>query len=149
MSSCLYTQLSWRGNISLEILFLDLSKKFTILDICQIALQCIDRIEYVHSKGIIHCDIKPENFVIGLDDPNVIYLIDFGLGQKYISLKTGKHIEFLFTGYMTGTARYCSVNNHLGIEPSRRDDLESLCYILIYFLRGSLPWSGLRGVNKK
>ena len=82
---------------SLEILFLDLSKKFTILDICQIALQCIDRIEYVHSKGIIHCDIKPENFVIGLEDPNTIYLIDFGLGQKYISLKTGKHIEFLFT----------------------------------------------------
>ena len=132
---------------SLEILFLDLSKKFTILDICQIALQCIDRIEYVHSKGIIHCDIKPENFVIGLDDPNVIYLIDFGLGQKYISLKTGKHIEFLFTGYMTGTARYASRNALRGKRLSRRDDIESFMYMILYFLAKKLPWQGLKAKN--
>ena len=132
---------------SLEILFLDLSKKFLILDICQIALQCIDRIEYVHSKGIIHCDIKPENFVIGLEDPNVIYLIDFGLGQKYISLKTGKHIEFKFTGYMTGTARYASRNALRGKCLSRRDDIESFMYMILYFIAKKLPWQGLKAKN--
>ena len=132
---------------SLDILYLDLSKKFTLLDICQIALQCIDRIEYVHSKGIIHCDIKPENFVIGIEDPNVIYLIDFGLGQKYISLKTGKHIEFKFTGYMTGTARYASRNALRGKRLSRRDDIESFTYMILYFLAKKLPWQGLKAKN--
>ena len=80
---------------SLDHLFLDSSKNFTLSDICQIAIQSINRLEYVHSKGIIHCDIKPENFAIGLKDPNVIYLIDFGLCQDYKNLKTRKHIEFL------------------------------------------------------
>ncbi len=82
---------------SLDILFLDMFKKFTLSDIYQIRIQCIDRIEFVHSKGIIHCDIKPENFTIGLKDPYIIYLIDFGLCQNYKSLKSGKHIEFSFT----------------------------------------------------
>ena len=132
---------------SLDLLFLDLSKKFTLLDICQIALQCLDRIEFVHSKGIIHCDIKPENFVIGIEDPNVLYLIDFGLGQKYISLKTGKHIEFKFTGYMTGTARYASRNALRGKCLSRRDDIESLMYMILYFLAKKLPWQGLKAKN--
>ena len=132
---------------SLELLFLDLSKKFTLLDICQIALQSIDRIEYVHSKGIIHCDIKPENFVIGIEDPNMLYLIDFGLGQKYISLKTGKHIEFKFTGYMTGTARYASRNALRGKCLSRRDDIESFMYMILYFMAKRLPWQGLKAKN--
>ena len=134
------------GN-SLDLLFLNLSKKFSLLDICQIALQSIDRIEYVHSKGIIHCDIKPENFVIGIDDPNFIYLIDFGLGQKYISLKTGKHIEFKFTGYMTGTARYASRNALRGKCLSRRDDIESFMYMILFFLAKKLPWQGLKAKN--
>ena len=134
------------GN-SLDLLFLDLSKKFSLLDICQIALQSLDRIEYVHSKGIIHCDIKPENFVIGIDDPNFIYLIDFGLGQKYISLKTGKHIEFKFTGYMTGTARYASRNALRGKCLSRRDDIESFMYMILFFLAKKLPWQGLKAKN--
>ena len=129
---------------SLDILYLDLSKKFTILDICQIAIQCLDRLEIVHSKGIIHCDIKPENFVIGLKDPNVIYLIDFGLAHNYKSLQTGKHIEFSFTGYMTGTARYASRNALRGKELSRRDDLESFIYMILYFISKKLPWQGLK-----
>ena len=132
---------------SLDILYLDLSKKFNLLDICQISLQCLDRIEYVHSKGYIHCDIKPENFVIGLDDPNMIYLIDFGLGQKYLSLKTGKHIEFKFTGYMSGTARYASRNALRGKRLSRRDDIESFIYMVLYFLAKKLPWQGLKAKN--
>ena len=129
---------------SLDILYLDLSKKFTILDICQIAIQCLDRLEIVHSKGIIHCDIKPENFVIGLKDPNVIYLIDFGLAHNYKSLQTGKHIEFSFTGYMTGTARYASRHALRGKELSRRDDLESFIYMILYFISKKLPWQGLK-----
>ena len=129
---------------SLETLFLDSSKNFTLLDICQISLQCLDRIEFVHSKGIIHCDIKPDNFVVGIEDPDVIYLIDFGLGQKYKSNKTGKHIEFGFTGYMTGTARYASRNALRGKKLSRRDDLESFMYMILYFLAKKLPWQGLK-----
>ena len=129
---------------SLETLFLDSSKIFTLLDICQISLQCLDRIEFVHSKGIIHCDIKPDNFVVGIEDPDVIYLIDFGLGQKYKSNKTGKHIEFGFTGYMTGTARYASRNALRGKKLSRRDDLESFMYMILYFLAKKLPWQGLK-----
>ena len=129
---------------SLETLFLDLSKIFTLLDICQISLQCLDRIEFVHSKGMIHCDIKPDNFVVGIEDPDVIYLIDFGLGQKYKSNKTGKHIEFGFTGYMTGTARYASRNALRGKKLSRRDDLESFMYMILYFLAKKLPWQGLK-----
>ena len=129
---------------SLDHLFLDSSKNFTLSDICQIAIQSINRLEYVHSKGIIHCDIKPENFAIGLKDPNVIYLIDFGLCQDYKNLKTRKHIEFSFTGYMTGTARYASRNALRGKALSRRDDMESFIYMILYFLSKKLPWQGIR-----
>ena len=132
---------------SLVILYFDSSKKLTLLDISQIAIQCLSRIEYVHPKGIIHCDIKPENFVIGIEDPNTIYLIDVGLGQKYLSLKTGKHIEFKFTGYMTGTARYASRNALRGKGLSRRDDLESFMYMILYFLAKKLPWKGIKAKN--
>ena len=129
---------------SLHNIFLDLSKKFTLLDICQIAIQCLDRLELIHTKGIIHCDIKPDNFVIGLKDPNVIYLIDFGLAHNYKSLKTGKHIDFSFTGYMTGTARYASRNALRGKQLSRRDDVESFIYMILYFISKKLPWMNIR-----
>ena len=129
---------------SLDRLFLDSSKKFTISDICQIAIQCLDRLEYLHSKGIIHCDIKPENFAIGIKDPNVIYMIDFGLCQDYINIKTGKHKIFSSTGYMTGTARYASRNALRGNQLSRRDDIESFMYMILYFLSKRLPWQGTK-----
>ena len=132
---------------SLDKLFLDSSKKFTLSDICQIAIQGLDRIEFIHSKGIIHCDIKPDNFAIGLKDPNVIYLIDFGLCQDYKNIKTGKHREFSFTGYMTGTARYASRNALRGKQLSRRDDIESFMYMILYFLSKRLPWQGMKAKN--
>jgi len=132
---------------SLDILFLDMSKKFTLSDICQIGIQCLDRIEFVHSKGIIHCDIKPENFTIGLKDPYIIYLIDFGLCQNYKSLKSGKHIDFSFTGYMTGTARYASRHALRGKQLSRRDDIESFIYMILYFLAKTLPWQNMKAKN--
>ena len=128
---------------SLYTLFLESKKEFNIKDICLIAIQCLERLESVHSKGIIHCDIKPENFVIGLDDKRFIYLLDFGMSKKYRSDRTKNHIQFSITKTMTGTARYASTNALSGLQLSRRDDLESLSYVILYFLVRKLPWQGI------
>ena len=115
-------------------------KKYKIKDICMIAIQCLDRLEYIHSKDVIHRDIKPLNLTIGKDDPNVIYLIDFGFAHKFRSTKTGKHIRFQNIRKVLGSMRYLSINANKGYEQSRRDDLESLAYMLIYLAKNSLPW---------
>jgi len=114
--------------------------KFDLKDICMIALQSLDRIEYIHSKLVIHRDIKPHNLVIGRNDPNVIYLIDFGLSRKYRSSRTGKHIKFNNLKLTFGSLRYLSINGNKGFEQSRRDDLESLGYMLIFLATGTIPW---------
>ena len=133
---------------SLFDIFTERRKRLALEDICLISKQIIDRIQWVHSKNIVHRDIKPDNFLIGRKDPNIIYLIDFGLSKKYKSSTTGKHIRFSFTGKLTGTVRFASANALRGGEQSRRDDLESIGYMIIYFMRGKLPWQGVVG-NKK
>ncbi|MCQ2818962.1 MAG: hypothetical protein MJ252_16985 [archaeon] len=80
---------------------------------------------------------------------NLVYAIDFGLAKRYRDPKTGTHIKYKDGKSLTGTARYASVNTHLGIEQSRRDDLEAIGYIIVYFLRGNLPWQGLKAKNMK
>ena len=118
--------------------------KFELKDICMIAIQLIDRLEYVHSKYIIHRDIKPDNILFDEKTKKIIYLIDFGLAKKYRSTRTGRHIQFTIPRRLTGTARYASVNALRGTEQSRRDDLESAAYVLIYLAKeGYLPWQGL------
>jgi casein kinase 1 len=129
---------------SLEELFTSCNKKFSLKTVLMVADQMIDRIEYVHAKNFIHRDIKPDNFLMGLGKTrNQLHLIDFGLAKKYKSLQTQQHIPYTENNNLTGTARYASINAHLGIEQSRRDDLEAIGYTLMYFNTGALPWQGL------
>jgi|TARA_B110000285_G_scaffold176719_1_gene198475 serine/threonine protein kinase len=97
----------------------------------------IQRIKVVHEERIIHRDIKPDNFMTGGTDANknTIFIIDFGLAKCYKS-SDGEHIPFIEGKNLTGTARYASINTHIGQEQSRRDDLESIGHVLLYFLMG-------------
>ena len=136
------------GKNLLEI-YKEKNGNFEFSDICLIAIQIIDRIEYIHNKYIIHKDIKPENFLLGLNDPDLIYLIDFGLSKKYKSGRTGNHIRYQNIMKFIGNISYASSNALRGWEQSRRDDLESVGYMLIYFLKGTLPWRDYKLTNSE
>jgi len=136
---------------SLEDLFKKNKNKEKVIilkDMLMTGIQLIDRIEYIHSNNIVHLDIKPSNFVVGYKDPSLIYIIDFGLSKKYKSSRTGKHIIFSKRKYFQGNIKFSSVNNMRGIVSSRRDDLESIGYMLIYLYESKLPWEKIEAINK-
>lgn len=144
-----YLIIDFLGPNLLDLLKICKGRKFTISTVSLLGLQIINRIEYLHNHDFIHRDIKPENFLIGTQEKsNIIYLIDYGLSKRYRIGKNNQHIQYKEDKSLTGTARYVSINTHFGIEQSRRDDLESIGYILIFFLKGSLPWQGLKGMER-
>ena len=134
---------------SLEDLFSKL-KHFSLKTTCMLAVQMLTVLEFIHTRHIIHRDIKPDNFVMGLKkNSQTLYLLDFGLAKKYRSSTTLIQYPMINKKKLTGTARYASINALRGLEQSRRDDLEAVGYVLMYLLRGSLPWQGLQAKNKE
>ena len=135
---------------SLEDLFESMpTKKMSVRCVCNIGYQMIEIIEYVHNKHIVHRDIKPDNFVMGKGNKSkFLFLLDFGLAKKYRSSTTLKHYPLIKKKHLTGTARYASINALNGYTQSRRDDLEAIGYVLVYFLLGRLPWQGMLNKNK-
>ena len=124
-------------------------KTFTVKTTAMIGFQMLNILEFIHNNHIIHRDIKPDNFVMGYECKNAkLYLLDFGLAKKYRSSKTLMQYPYVKKNKITGTARYASIHALEEMEQSRRDDLESMGYVLMYFLRGSLPWQGMK-IKKK
>ena len=135
---------------NLEKLFEFCGRKFSVKTTLLLGIDMLSRIEYVHSRGFVVRDIKPDNFVFGLGrGAETLFLIDFGLAKCFRDPVNGSHIPYKSNKHFTGTPRYASITNHEGIEQSRRDDLEGLAYVLIYFAKGSLPWQGAPEQSKE
>ncbi|XP_030383041.1 casein kinase I [Scaptodrosophila lebanonensis] len=135
---------------SLESLFNQCKRHFSLKTVLMLCDQMLSRVEYVHSCGFIHRDVKPDNFLMGAGRHlNKLYVIDFGLAKRIIDAKSNVHIPFRTGRHLTGTVRYASINAQKGVEQSRRDDLESLSYCVMYFNVKKLPWQGMVAATKK
>jgi casein kinase 1 len=134
---------------SLEELLQSNKGRLSLKTVLLLADQMIKRIEYVHHRSYLHRDIKPDNFLLGLGSKaNTVFVIDFGLSKRYKDSRSNAHIPYRDGKSLTGTARYASLNTSLGVEQSRRDDMECLLNVFVYLLKGSLPWQGLPGNTK-
>ena len=123
-------------------------KKFSLKTVIALAVQMIDLMRYIHSCGFLHRDIKPDNFVLSNEERDKIFCIDFGLAKRYMK-RSGEHIPYSQNKRFCGTARYASIAAHEQTEQGRKDDLESIGYILIYLFKGKLPWQGIRSKDKR
>eukprot|EP00831_Metopus_contortus_P024413 TRINITY_DN2129_c0_g1_i3.p1 TRINITY_DN2129_c0_g1~~TRINITY_DN2129_c0_g1_i3.p1 ORF type:complete len:256 (-),score=30.47 TRINITY_DN2129_c0_g1_i3:161-928(-) len=133
---------------SIQDLFAYSRGHFSLQMVIKIGLQMIKRVEFLHLKQYVHRDIKPENFLIGMGkNEGIVYLIDFGLSKKYVETDSGNHVKYREDRPFSGVIRYASLNAHKGIEQSRRDDIESIGNILIYLIKGCLPWQFLSPIE--
>ncbi|OHT04776.1 CK1 family protein kinase [Tritrichomonas foetus] len=129
---------------SLESLRTSCKGKLSIKTVLMLAPQMISAIEFLHKKNMIHGDIKPENFMLGLgNNENKVFMIDFGLSRNYRDPKTHQHIPFSEHKPFSGTARYSSIWALRGNEQSRRDDMEGLAYVWLWLLNGTVPWMNI------
>ena len=134
---------------NLEELFIYCKRRFSLKTTLMLASQILRTIEHVHDHGIVHRDIKPDNYVMGFGDTHKqLFLIDFGLSTSYRDEDTFEHKKYIHKSQFTGSFRYSSINNHKGIQQSRRDDLESIGYMLIYFYKGRLPWQNIKSKTR-
>ncbi|KAK8893602.1 hypothetical protein M9Y10_022026 [Tritrichomonas musculus] len=138
-----------RLGYSLGHYFRTCGKILSMKTVLMCTIQMLCRLEYLHQRSFIHRDIKPDNFVFGVGKySNTLYMIDLGLAKRYRDLHTFVHINYEEDKGLAGTARYVSINVHLGVEQSCRDDLESVGYVIISLVKGKLPWQGLEVASK-
>eukprot|EP01017_Pseudomicrothorax_dubius_P043822 TRINITY_DN7359_c0_g2_i3.p1 TRINITY_DN7359_c0_g2~~TRINITY_DN7359_c0_g2_i3.p1 ORF type:complete len:393 (-),score=70.05 TRINITY_DN7359_c0_g2_i3:142-1320(-) len=134
---------------SIEDLLVKCNRSFSIKTVLMLGIQMLETLTQIHSLNYLHRDLKPDNFLMGIgENKHRVFLVDFGLAKKYID-SAGRHIPYREGKGVVGTARYASLNTHLGFEQSRRDDLECLGFMLVYMVKGVLPWMNLRCSNKK
>jgi len=134
---------------SLEDLFNYCNRQFSLKTTLMLVSQLVTRFRYIHKKTLVHRDIKPDNFLMGIKDKShVVYVVDYGLAKRFYDPRTRTHIPYRNDKSLTGTARYASIHSHLGEELSRRDDLEAVGFVMIYFFKGQLPWQNLPAFSK-